>query len=194
MTYKSIANNAQGLYKDRGSRFISFAFRVSNTQEVKEIVESLKKEHHAAKHHCYAYRIGASVQEWRANDDGEPSQSAGRQILASIDSAGVSDTLVVVVRYFGGILLGVPGLIKAYREASAQALENAGTTMLTECVNFTLGFGYEKMSAVRAALKSVKGASIVSQELDMQCTLKVSVPLSEIEDFKEKLKDYIKDT
>ena len=112
-TYKSIAEPAEGLFKDNGSRFIALAYPVESEAEVKEIVQRLKKEYHDARHHCYAYRLGLGGEPWRANDDGEPSGSAGRPILGQIDSAGLSDILGVVVRYFGGIKLGIPGLIRA---------------------------------------------------------------------------------
>ena len=113
--YKSIASRAGGLFKDNGSRFIAWAYPVETEEEVKEIVAGLKKEYHDARHHCYAYRLGWLGDRFRANDDGEPSGSAGRPILGQIDAAGLSDVLVVVVRYFGGIKLGIPGLIRASR-------------------------------------------------------------------------------
>ena len=125
-TYKSIPGSAEGLFKDNGSRFISFAFPVETEDEVKEIVGRLRKEYHDARHHCYAYRLGYLGDRFRANDDGEPSGSAGRPILGQIDSRGLSDVLVVVVRYFGGIKLGIPGLIRAYKTSTAEALDKAG--------------------------------------------------------------------
>ena len=112
-TFKSIAGPSQGLFKDNGSRFIALAYPVGTEEEIKETVSSLKKEYHDARHHCYAYRLGYRGDIFRANDDGEPSSSAGRPILGQIDSLGLSDVLVVVVRYFGGIKLGIPGLIRA---------------------------------------------------------------------------------
>ena len=112
--YSSISAPAEGLFKDNGSRFIALAWPVETQQQIKDIVDSLKKEYHDARHHCYAWRLGWQGQEFRANDDGEPSGSAGRPILGQIDSRGLSDILVVVVRYFGGIKLGIPGLIRAY--------------------------------------------------------------------------------
>ncbi|MCR4909981.1 MAG: YigZ family protein [Bacteroidales bacterium] len=124
-TYFSISAPSEGLYKDRGSRFIAFARPVEREEEVREFLESVRREYHDARHHCYAFRLGLDGATWRASDDGEPSGSAGRQILGQIDSAGLSDVLVVVVRYFGGIKLGVPGLIKAYKESTADALSKA---------------------------------------------------------------------
>ena len=121
-SYKSIPGPAEGLFKDNGSRFISFAFPVETEEEVKSIVGDLKKKYHDARHHCYAYRLGYLGDKFRANDDGEPSSSAGRPILGQIDSRGLSDVLVVVVRYFGGIKLGIPGLIRAYKTSTAEPL------------------------------------------------------------------------
>lgn len=192
MNYKSIANPAEGQYKDRGSKFLAYAFPVSDVDEVKGFLDALKKEHHAAKHHCYAYRVGPTGEEWRANDDGEPSGSAGRQILASIDSAGLSDVLIVVVRYFGGILLGVPGLIKAYRESSVQSIANATTIEKTATRLHTLHFKYEQMSQVRNLLKSIPGAAITGQTLELECDLTVAVPLSDCEAFVKLFEKYIK--
>ena len=123
--YRSIAARSEGLFKDNGSRFIALAYPVETEEEVKDIVAGLKKEYHDARHHCYAYRLGYKGDRFRANDDGEPSGSAGRPILGQIDSMGLSDILVVVVRYFGGIKLGIPGLIRAYKTSTADALAQA---------------------------------------------------------------------
>ena len=112
-TYRSIESPSEGLFKDNGSRFIALAYPVESEQEVKEHVSALKKEYHDARHHCYAYRLGHRGETFRCSDDGEPSGSAGRPILGQIDAASLSDVLVVVVRYFGGIKLGIPGLIRA---------------------------------------------------------------------------------
>ena len=125
-SYLSVPAPAEGLFKDNGSRFISFAYPVETEEEVKDIVADLKKRYHDARHHCYAYRLGYLGDRFRANDDGEPSGSAGRPILGQIDSRGLSDTLVVVVRYFGGIKLGIPGLIRAYKTSTSEALDKAG--------------------------------------------------------------------
>ena len=124
-SYKSIAAESRGLFKDNGSRFIAHAYPVETEDEVKEIVAALKKEYYDARHHVYAYRLGYQGDKFRANDDGEPSGSSGRPVLGQIDSNGLSDILVVVVRYFGGIKLGIPGLIRAYKTATADAIANA---------------------------------------------------------------------
>lgn len=121
--YKTIGQSASAETKEKGSRFLAWAYRVDNADDVRRIVLSLKAEHHAARHHCYAYRIGVTGENVRANDDGEPSGTAGRPILGQIISRELSDVLVVVVRYFGGTLLGVSGLIAAYKEAASEVLD-----------------------------------------------------------------------
>ena len=139
--YSSISAPAEGLFKDNGSRFIALAWPVETQQQIKDIVDSLKKEYHDARHHCYAWRLGWQGQEFRANDDGEPSGSAGRPILGQIDSRGLSDILVVVVRYFGGIKLGIPGLIRAYKTSTADALDHATVVEKVAGTWYTLVFG-----------------------------------------------------
>ncbi|MCQ2184729.1 MAG: YigZ family protein [Bacteroidales bacterium] len=180
--YQSIAGEASGLYKDSGSRFIAFAYPVDSTEKVKAIVDSLRREYHDARHCCYAYRIGCSGGIWRANDDGEPSGSAGRPILGQIDSAGLSDVLVVVVRYFGGVLLGIPGLIKAYRTSTADALSKAKRVTKYASSTFRVTFSWEQTDTV---LKTVRdsGAEIISKSFDNQCVFTVSVRLSETDIF-----------
>ena len=162
-TYKSISAPSEGLFKDLGSRFIALAWPVETEEEVKAIVDSLKKKYHDARHHCYAYRLGLEGERFRANDDGEPSSSAGRPILGQIDSAGLSDVLVVVVRYFGGIKLGIPGLIRAYKTSTADALANAQVVEKVAGENWRLTFDYLSMNAVMKAVKDMD-LRIVSQE------------------------------
>jgi uncharacterized YigZ family protein len=123
--YQTIGKESQGFFKDKGSKFYSFAYSVRNEDEVKEILARLRKEHHSARHHCYAWRLGTEEITFRANDDGEPSSTGGKPILGQLQSFNVTNTLIVVVRYFGGTLLGVSGLINAYRNAAADALKNA---------------------------------------------------------------------
>lgn len=188
-SYIGIADVSEGLYKDKGSRFIAYAYPVVSEEDVKPLVDALKKEHHAARHHCYAYRIGMDGSVFRANDDGEPSGTAGRQILGAIDSAGLSDVLVVVVRYFGGILLGVPGLIRAYREAAADALANAVTVERIPVRRYGLEFGYEQMNDVQKLLKSFPGVRTVTQDFDLLCSMQVDVRLSDIENFEKRIKE-----
>lgn len=187
-SYKGIAAVSEGLYKDKGSRFLSYAYPVSSEEEVKPLVDALKKEHHAARHHCFAYRIGPfQSSRFRANDDGEPAGTAGRPILGAIDSAGLSDVLVVVVRYFGGILLGVPGLINAYREAAAAALSGADVVEIVPRKHYSLEFGYEEMNEVQRILKASPGVETVKRDFDSTCTMEVAIRLSAEQEFIEKL-------
>ncbi|MDT3361084.1 MAG: YigZ family protein [Bacteroidota bacterium] len=184
--YMSIAAPAQGLFKDNGSRFIAFAYPVESIEEVKPLVDALKKEYHDARHHCFAYRIGHKGDVFRANDDGEPSGSAGRPILGQIDSAGLSDILVVVVRYFGGIKLGIPGLIRAYKTSTADALAAATVVEKTACQYFTVEFEYLQMNSVMKVLKDM-GLPQQNQVFGEKCSIGTKVPLSQIDTFLEKM-------
>ncbi|MBQ8461552.1 MAG: YigZ family protein [Bacteroidales bacterium] len=184
--YMSIAAPAQGLFKDNGSRFIAFAYPVESIEEVKPLVDALKKEYHDARHHCFAYRIGHKGDMFRANDDGEPSGSAGRPILGQIDSAGLSDILVVVVRYFGGIKLGIPGLIRAYKTSTADALAAATVVEKTACQYFTVEFEYLQMNSVMKVLKDM-GLPQQNQVFGEKCSIGTKVPLSQIDTFLEKM-------
>lgn len=185
-SYKSIPAPAEGLFKDNGSRFISFAFPVETEEEIKDIVAELKKKYHDARHHCYAYRLGYLGDRFRANDDGEPSGSAGRPILGQIDSRGLSDVLVVVVRYFGGIKLGIPGLIRAYKTSTAEALDNAGTVEKIAGKWFRIDFGYGAMNQVMKVLKDMDLRQ-KDQDFGNECSLKAWVRLSMEDDFKDRL-------
>ena len=185
-TFKSIPGSAEGLFKDNGSRFISFAFPVENEDEVKAIVGSLKKEYHDARHHCYAYRLGYQGDRFRANDDGEPSGSAGRPILGQIDSRGLSDVLVVVVRYFGGIKLGIPGLIRAYKTSTAEALDKAGITEKTAGNSYRLTFTYDVLPQVMKILKDMD-LKQKNQDFGTECSLDTWIRLASEKDFIDKL-------
>lgn len=173
--YKTLVANTTAEFKDRGSKFIAFAYPILTVQDVKEKVQALKKEHPKANHHCFAYRIGTDGMEYRAVDDGEPSGSAGRPILGQIDSAGFVNVLVVVVRYFGGTLLGVPGLINAYKTATADALANAPTTekWIEDIVD--INFDYPVMNEVLQLLKQSE-ASIYRQDLQLFCVIQAGIP------------------
>ena len=184
--YRSIAARSEGLFKDNGSRFIAFAYPVETEEEVKEIVASLKKEYHDARHHCYAYRLGYKGDRLRANDDGEPSGSAGRPILGQIDSMGLSDILVVVVRYFGGIKLGIPGLIRAYKTSTADALSQAEVIDKVAGKTYRVTFDYLSMNAVMKVLKDM-GLTPSKQDFGLECALEVRVRLSMEEDFLARL-------
>lgn len=184
--YRSIAAPAEGLYKESGSRFIALAYPVESEQSVKDIVSGLRKEYHDARHHCYAYRLGYDGAVFRSSDDGEPSGTAGRPILGQIDSAGLSDILVVVVRYFGGIKLGVPGLIRAYKSATADALANATVVEKTAGTLYRISFDYLSMNAVQKVLKDM-GLPQNSQDFSQRCSLVTRVRLSEDGLFRERL-------
>ena len=177
-TYASIAGRSDGLFKDNGSRFIAQAYPVESEEEVKEIVGSLKKEYHDARHHCFAYRIGLDGSRWRANDDGEPSGSAGRPILGQIDAAGLSDILVVVIRYFGGIKLGIPGLIRAYKTSTSDALAQATVVEKVAGKDYRLSFPYLSMNAV---MKVVKDMSLPQKDqfFAERCSMLLRVRLSQ---------------
>lgn len=189
--YQSIGAPSQGLFKDNGSRFIAFAFPVETEEEVKEHVSALKKEYHDARHHCFAYRLGYKGDVWRAADDGEPSGSAGRPILGQIDSMGLSDILVVVVRYFGGIKLGIPGLIRAYKTSTADALGQASVVPKVAGKMWTVEFDYLSMNDVMKVLKEMN-LSPSAQNFGENCSLTVRVRLSEEESFKKKLDSFAK--
>ena len=184
--YRSIAARSEGLFKDNGSRFIALAYPVETEEEVREIVAALKKEYHDARHHCYAYRLGYKGDRFRANDDGEPSGSAGRPILGQIDSLGLSDVLVVVVRYFGGIKLGIPGLIRAYKTSTADALGQAEIVEKVAGKRFRLTFDYLSMNGVMKVLKDL-GLTPGGQDFGLQCSLEVRVRLAMEEDFRSRL-------
>ena len=184
--YRSIAAPSEGLFKDNGSRFIALAYPVETEEEVKTIVAGLRKEYHDARHHCYAYRLGYKGDLWRASDDGEPSGSAGRPILGQIDSLGLSDILVVVVRYFGGIKLGIPGLIRAYKTSTADALSSARVVDKIASRHFRVQFEYLSMNAVMKVLKEMDLPQ-KSQDFGESCSLETSVRLATVEDFMQKM-------
>ena len=184
-TYRSIAAPAEGLFKDNGSRFIARAYPVETEEEVKQIVGGLKKEYHDARHHCYAYRLGYLGDRFRANDDGEPSGSAGRPILGQIDAAGLSDVLVVVIRYFGGIKLGIPGLIRAYKTSTADALAQASVREKIAGRWYAVSFGYLAMNGVMKVLKDLDLPQR-AQVFGERCSMEVRVRLSLEADFKDR--------
>lgn len=184
--YKSISALSKGVYRDKGSKFLSFAYPVESEAEVKIILSGVKKEYFDARHHCYAYRIGYLGDFWRCNDDGEPSSSAGRPILGQILSNELSDILIVVVRYFGGIKLGVPGLIKAYKTASSDAIANAEIVEKIATVPFNIRFSYEKMNDVMKGLKEMN-VTPTDQFFDLTCSIDLRVRMRDIERFKESM-------
>ncbi|HEY0030535.1 MAG TPA: YigZ family protein [Bacteroidia bacterium] len=173
-TYLTINKPAEGLMKDRGSKFLSYAFPVVSEEEIKKELSFLRKLHPSARHHCYAFRLGADKQAYRANDDGEPSNTAGKPILGQIQSKDLTNILVVVVRYFGGTLLGVSGLINAYKLAAADALNNAQITEKTVNDIYELTFGYIFMNDVMKIIKDEE-LLILSQNFALSCALSFSV-------------------
>ena len=181
-SYRSISAPSEGLFKDNGSRFIARAYPVETEEEIRDIVSSLKKEYHDARHHCYAWRLGYLGDRFRASDDGEPSGSSGKPILGQIDSRGLSDVLVVVIRYFGGIKLGIPGLIRAYRTSTADALDSAEIIEKVASRRFRLHFGYMNMNAVMKIMKDL-GLSPGGQDFGMECSMETSVRLTLIPEF-----------
>jgi uncharacterized YigZ family protein len=185
-SYKSISSPSSGIYRDLGSKFISLAYPVSSEEEVKSITSKVKKEYFDARHHCYAYRIGRTGEVWRVNDDGEPSSSAGRPILGQLLSFELSDILIVVVRYFGGTKLGIPGLIKAYKSAAADAISNAEIIEKRETKDLIIEFEY---AATDTALKIVRGtgAQILEQKFELKCTMTVRIGKSLAESLKHNL-------
>ena len=187
-SYKSIASESRGLFKDNGSRFIAHAYPVETEEEVKEIVAALKKEYYDARHHVYAYRLGYMGDKFRANDDGEPSGSSGRPVLGQIDSCGLSDILVVVVRYFGGIKLGIPGLIRAYKTSTADALANAEIIEKIASKMYRVHFGYMSMNSVMKVFKDMELVQ-KNQSFDMECSMDTSVRLSLVDTFLERMAD-----
>lgn len=174
-TYHTIKNPAEGnQFKDRNSKFLGFAFPIKSEIEVKPHIENLKKEHYAARHWCYAYQVGTETLNYRANDDGEPNNSAGMPIYGQIQSFELTNVLIVVIRYYGGVKLGVGGLINAYKTAAKNALDASEIITRTIDQNFRLVFDYKDMSKVMRILKE-KEAEIIKQKLEENCLLEISV-------------------
>ncbi len=179
-SFLCLSQQSEGVFKDKGSKFMAFAYPVHSELEIKDIVESLRKKYHDARHHCYAYILGKDNAKFRAVDDGEPSGSAGMPILNQIKAKNLSDTLVVVVRYFGGTLLGVGGLIHAYRNATADALYNASIIEKTIDQYFNIRFPYELMPVVMNIIK-VDDLSIRNENFQEECTAQLIIPKAKTE-------------
>ncbi|QGY42097.1 YigZ family protein [Maribellus comscasis] len=179
-TYKTIGNSGEGYFKDKGSKFLSYAFPVHSEEEIKEHLLRLKKEHHSARHHCYAWRLGTEEITFRANDDGEPSSTAGKPILGQLQSFEVTNILIVVVRYFGGTLLGVSGLINAYKSAAADVLSK--TKIITKTIErrYQLHFNYPVLNDVMNIIKQ-ENFTILNTKFEIDCLLDLSVRKSEAE-------------
>lgn len=173
-TYRTIKTPSEGLFKDKGSKFLAFAYPISSESDIKPIVAKLKAEHTKANHHCWAMRLTPDRSVFKLNDDGEPSGTAGRPILNILLSRDLTNILVVVVRYFGGTLLGVPGLINAYKQATDDALNQA--TVIEKTVNdiYTINFNYLQMNDIMRLVKD-ENITIMHQQFDNDCTLHVSI-------------------
>lgn len=186
--YNTISAPAQTEFKDRGSRFLAYVFPIQSVDDFKKRLKELKEEHPKAAHHCFAYRIGTDGNNFRASDDGEPSGSAGKPILGQIDSKGLTNIAAVVVRYFGGTLLGVPGLINAYKTATSLALQLAPVMEKPILVNYELQFDYTLMNDVMIYVKRYSGV-VVKNEMQLFCSLLVGIPKAEEMQFTERLSD-----
>ena len=169
-SYKTIKSPSKGIYKEKGSRFLAFAYPVSKQEDIRPLLDSLRKEYHDARHHCYAYMIGHQRSAWRINDDGEPSGTAGRPILGQINSTGLTNILIVVVRYFGGTLLGVSGLINAYKTAAADAIKNSEAVEMTLHDYYMIKFPYAALNELMKVLKE-EAAGQSEQRFGIECSM-----------------------
>ncbi len=186
-SYLTIKNNSEGIYKEKGSKFLAYAFKVSNENQIKEYLQELKKMHPSAKHVCYAYRLGADKQQYRINDDGEPSGTAGKPIFAVIQSNDLSNVLIAVVRYFGGTLLGIGGLIQAYKGAAADAIAQSIIEEIFIYFQYKLIFTVDDVSQVMKTCKDVD-AEIIQQDYDTEYCMIVNVKKINSDKFEEKIK------
>ena len=179
-TYLTISSVSEALYKDKGSKFYAFAYPVQTLEQIKEILAEKRKEYYDARHVCYAYMLGYERNQFRANDDGEPSGTAGRPILGQINSSNLTDILIIVVRYFGGTLLGTSGLIQAYKTSAAEAIAAATIEERIVEKTFVSKFGYQDLNAVMRIMKDFD-LTIVNQIQEMDCTLYFRIRLGDIE-------------
>lgn len=186
--YYTIEKPTTAEFRDRGSKFIAYTFPVDNVNEFKERLAEIKKEHPKATHHCFAYRLGLDGNNFRVSDDGEPSGSAGRPILGQIDSKHVTNVLIIVVRYFGGTLLGVPGLINAYKTSAALALQVTPIVQKAVLVNYHLQFDYTQMNEVMRVVKQYD-CMVITQEMNLFCSLQIGIPKNRLDDVLFKLTD-----
>lgn len=186
--YNTIDKEAVAEFKDRGSKFLAYAFPVQSAEDFKKRLKALKEEHPKAAHHCFAYRLGTDGTNFRANDDGEPSGSAGKPILGQLDSKHITNTAVVVVRYFGGTLLGVPGLIHAYKTATSLALQLTPVIERPILVNYELQFDYTLMNDAMLVVKRF-GCTVIQNEMQLFCRMVIGVPKAEEEACLQKLSD-----
>lgn len=184
--YKTIAAGGDGYYTEKRSKFLAFAHHVESTDEVKELIAGYRKKYYDARHVCYAYMLGAGRAEFRANDDGEPSSTAGKPILGQINSNELTDVLIVVVRYYGGVNLGTSGLIVAYREAAADAIAHAEVVTRQVEEDIVYSFSYPQMNDVMRIVKEMQ-PRVVSQTFDNTCEIRLRIRQSEAETLRQKL-------
>jgi uncharacterized YigZ family protein len=187
-SYCTVEKNTFAECKDRGSKFIAFVFPVTTTEEFKSCMALVKAEHPKATHHCFAYRIGLDGNNFRVSDAGEPSGSAGRPILGQIDSRRLTNTLIVVVRYFGGTLLGMPGLINAYKTAASLALQVTPIVEKQVEIPYRLQFDYTVMNDIMTIVKQYN-CSVRQQEMQLFCTMSIGIPKNRIEETLNRLND-----
>ena len=185
--YKTISGTSEGAYSELRSKFLAFAHPVTTVEEAMAVVEQYQKKFYDARHVCWAYMLGPEREVFRSNDNGEPSGTAGKPILGQINSFGLTDVVVMVVRYFGGVKLGTSGLIVAYRTAAAEALSNASIVVRTVDEDFTFSFEYPFMTAVMMVVREMD-ARIVSQTYDMDCSMTVSLRKGKMDELKEKVR------
>lgn len=186
--YFTVDRMGMAEFKDRGSRFIAYLYPVETADDFKKYLQQLKKEHPKAVHHCFAYRIGTDGNNFRVSDDGEPSGSAGRPILGQIDSRQITNTAVIVVRYFGGTLLGVPGLIYAYKTAAALALQVTPVVQKQIEIQYKIQFDYTRMNDIMILLKQYN-CTIINKELQLFCTITAGIPANRTQEVLYKLKE-----
>lgn len=186
--YFTIEKPSMAEFKDRGSKFLGYAFPITSPEHFKQHLQDLKKEHAKAVHHCFAYRLGLTNNLFRVSDDGEPAGTAGRPILGQIDSSGVTNTAIIVVRYFGGTLLGVPGLINAYKSAASMALQLTPFVQKTIECYYELSFDYTQMGEVMNVVKQY-GCSVAEQSMQLFCNLRIGIPKARLEEVLYKFKD-----
>jgi uncharacterized YigZ family protein len=189
-SYNTIESPSTGEFRDRGSKFIAYAFSVENEEEALAHLEEIRRKHPKARHHCFAYRLGMDGDNFRANDDGEPSGTAGRPILGQIDSFGLTNVVVIVVRYFGGTKLGTSGLIQAYKNSTAEALANA--TIIERILQsvYKLTFGYDKIGDVMSAVERCR-LKMLDQNFEAKASVTIAVRQSEAEQALTELKAHI---
>lgn len=187
-SYKSIETKSEGIYKESGSKFLSFAYPLTEEEEIKDIIDSVKKEHYSARHHCFAYRLGQKGDIWRINDDGEPSSSAGKPIYGQILSNELSDILIIVVRYFGGTKLGIPGLIRAYKNSAADAIANNKIITKITREKIVFSFDYINMESVMKLIKRFDPV-IIKQSFDLRCNFSLRIRLNDYQEFTNSLSE-----